>query len=244
MIDLLLSYTFTNDTILQLKLLIKRNNENYVILFNNKLKPKHHILIHYPTIIQKSGPPRHFWCFRFEGKHKEMKTYAQVTLSRKNITLTLAKKFQMKFSNLIFMKTTKPDILLLDKHQFTIDTVVENIIFQKTNLQSADYKIYSELQYRGTTYKTKFYLTKGSSKDYIFEISAILEEIPNNKIHIIAKQIVLNDFNSHFVAYELSDNPQIYDELSINDINVFNGPPLNITQISTGHSFVRLKDFY
>jgi len=49
----------------------------YTHFFNDTLKPKHHFLIHYPSIIEQSGPPRNYWCFRFEGKHKELKIYAR-----------------------------------------------------------------------------------------------------------------------------------------------------------------------
>ncbi|XP_008185631.1 uncharacterized protein LOC103310138 [Acyrthosiphon pisum] len=91
-VDLIMAYTFTENSILNLKQLIKQHNSLYVTLFGDNLKPKHHFLIHYPTIIQYSGPPRSYWCMRFEGKHKEIKMYARSTCSRKNITLTLAKK--------------------------------------------------------------------------------------------------------------------------------------------------------
>jgi len=103
---LLLVYSFTEDKVLQLQRLIKINNDSYVKLFNDTLKPKHHLQVHYPTVIRQSGPPRQFLCFRFEGKHKEMKTYARVTSSRKNITLTYAKKFQLKYSYFL-MKSPK-----------------------------------------------------------------------------------------------------------------------------------------
>lgn len=65
-----LSYNFTESKIKYHKKLISQHNSMYIRLFNDTLKPKHNFLIHYFTIIQYSGPPRHFWCFRFEGKHK------------------------------------------------------------------------------------------------------------------------------------------------------------------------------
>ncbi|CAI6366230.1 unnamed protein product [Macrosiphum euphorbiae] len=72
-VDILLSYTFNADAISYLKQLISKHNNQYNLLFNDTLKPKHHFLVHYPTVIEYSGPPRLYWCFRFEGKHKEMK---------------------------------------------------------------------------------------------------------------------------------------------------------------------------
>lgn len=120
LIDLLLVYSFTEDKVLHLQRLIKINNDSYVKLFNDTLKPKHHLLVHYPTVIRQSGPPRQFWCFRFEGKHKEMKTYARVTSSRKNITLTLAKKFQLKYSYFL-MKSPKSELIVFDKNETNIN---------------------------------------------------------------------------------------------------------------------------
>lgn len=75
-----------------LTILIEKHNSDYVKYFQDNLKPKHHILIHYSTIILKSGPPRHFWCFRYEAKHKELKMYARAITPRRNICLTLANK--------------------------------------------------------------------------------------------------------------------------------------------------------
>lgn len=69
MIDLLLSYYFKENKVFQLQQLIKINNDNYVKLFNVTLKPKQHSLVHYPIVIRQSGSPRHFWCFRFEGRY-------------------------------------------------------------------------------------------------------------------------------------------------------------------------------
>lgn len=116
MIDILLLYTFNADSISYLKQLISKHNNQYNILFNDTLKPKHNFLVHYPTVIEYSGPPRLYWCFRFEGKHKEMKMYARSITSRKNITLTLANKFQLKFAHLL-LQPTKLKIISKEKHK-------------------------------------------------------------------------------------------------------------------------------
>lgn len=60
-IDILMSHKLTQDLIACLKRLITKHNLDYVTLFKDTLKPKHHFLTHYPSIIQKSGPPRHFF---------------------------------------------------------------------------------------------------------------------------------------------------------------------------------------
>jgi len=37
------------------------------------MKPKHHFLLHFATMILKWGPPRSYWCMRFEARHQEVK---------------------------------------------------------------------------------------------------------------------------------------------------------------------------
>jgi len=142
-IDILLSYTFTDNAISHLKQLISQHNSIYVTLFNDSLKPKHHFSVHYPTIIKHSGPPRHYWCFRYEAKHKELKMYARVTTSRKNITLTLAKKYQLKFAQNL-METDK-NIIFKDKHKI-ISNYTETIN-SKLNLTSSQFSCYTELKF-------------------------------------------------------------------------------------------------
>lgn len=67
-IEILLSHLYTQeDSVLHLKSLISKHNSDNVLFFQFNLKPKHYLLTHYPLIILKSGPPKHFWCFRYEA---------------------------------------------------------------------------------------------------------------------------------------------------------------------------------
>lgn len=62
-IDILLSSDIPRDLAKRLKIIIKVHHAQYINLFNDTLKPKHHLMLHYYNVILKSGPPRHFWCF-------------------------------------------------------------------------------------------------------------------------------------------------------------------------------------
>jgi len=81
-----------------LKTLISEHHTLYLKLFRSKLKPKHHHMVHYPFIINQSGPLSLFWSMRFEAKHKELKDTAHAITSRKNIQYTLSLKHQLKLS--------------------------------------------------------------------------------------------------------------------------------------------------
>ncbi|XP_050535222.1 uncharacterized protein LOC126902220 [Daktulosphaira vitifoliae] len=239
-IDILLSYSFSESKISLLTDLIKQHHENYIYLFNDTLKPKHHLMVHYPKIIKESGPLRHFWCFRFEGKHKEFKTYARVTSSRRNVTLTLAKKFQIRFAGYI-MNLNKPDIIACEKHILFNSLSFEKEILIKTGMNPADYKIYREVQFNGISYKYNLYLSKHLN-GYLFKIEAIVV-VKNINVLILAREILLNNYNPHYAAYEVPKNINIQ-EFSIHNINDFRGPPVNTTNISSGKVFIRLKEYF
>lgn len=97
-VDILLCFEVDECSILILENKIKTHNSDYITIFNDTLKPKFHNLTHYPNIIRQSGPLRKIWCFNFEQKHKQFKVYSHCITSRKNICLTLAKKYELKFA--------------------------------------------------------------------------------------------------------------------------------------------------
>jgi len=72
-IEILLTCQISYASIFHLQQLTEKHNSDYITLFKDTLKPKHHLFVHYPNIIKYSGPPKHVLCFRNEAKHKEMK---------------------------------------------------------------------------------------------------------------------------------------------------------------------------
>jgi len=89
-------------------------------------------------------------------------------------------------------------IICEDKHKQTPYEAIEHEIYTKMSLRPIDYSMYSEVQYKGTSYKTKLYLSRFTNNAmFIFEIKAVL--ITNNsQILILAKQIILNNFSPHY----------------------------------------------
>jgi len=161
-IDLLLSYNFTEGKIMNLKQLINQHNSMFIRLFNDTLKPKHHFLIHYPTITQYSGPPRFYWCFKYEGKHRELKMYARTTTSRKNITLTLAKKCQYKFAHFLLQSSTQ-EIIIKEKHK--IHSLNSDNICKILFLSSVDFCCYNQIEFMGKICKKRILFDKICRRD-------------------------------------------------------------------------------
>jgi len=56
---------------------------------------KHHRMIHYPTLIRRSGPLLRMMVMRFEAKHNFFKRLSAIICNFQNITLSLARRHQM-----------------------------------------------------------------------------------------------------------------------------------------------------
>lgn len=82
LVDDLLCYEISDSLILSVKIKIELLNRTYQNLFKTNLIPKFHNLVHYPMIMQKSGPLRNLWNFKYEAKHKEFKIYSHIITSR------------------------------------------------------------------------------------------------------------------------------------------------------------------
>ncbi|KAF0713177.1 C2H2-type domain-containing protein [Aphis craccivora] len=214
-IEILLGHQLTQQgTVSHLKNLISKHNTDYILFFQHNLKPKHHLLTHYPSIILKSGPPRNFWCFRYEAKHKEFKMYARAITSRKNICLTLANKYQFKFAH--FLLSQKYDYLEINisKSQKVSLNDYDQFIFNHLNISTDSFNSYSKINFKGTTYKTGNYLTSFINEICLYEILAIII-LKNDDIYFVVNQIQLEWFNSHLRSYEVDRNKAVVSKSNI-----------------------------
>lgn len=149
-IDILLSKAISNEKLLFLSEIIEQHLNDYVRLFDDSLKPKHHLLIHYPEVIKYSGVPTNYWCFPFEAKHKEIKSYARVTNSRKNICLTLGKKAQLSLSSFL-TQPVRQSIVVESSHE--IKSKYHSLLCTKFDIEHSMISGYSKIHYNGTIKK-------------------------------------------------------------------------------------------
>ncbi|XP_057340567.1 uncharacterized protein LOC130677732 [Microplitis mediator] len=94
--EILTAQTFTSESIEYLETLITEHNQMFQDLFDETLKPKYHILLHYPRIIRKFGPVILFSCFKYESKHREIKKVCNSISCRKQLPLSAANRCQLK----------------------------------------------------------------------------------------------------------------------------------------------------
>ena len=105
LVDTLLLKTLSVSHVPYLTNLIHEHHTMYKSVFNKLLRPKHHILTHYPRCLEKTGPFTHNWGMRFESKHVLLKLVANVMKCRINMPKSILTRLQFLSSyNLLSMK--------------------------------------------------------------------------------------------------------------------------------------------
>ena len=57
--------------------MIQKAQTLFIQLYPHLWKPKNHFAQHIPADIKRFGPPRTYWCMRFEAKNQEHKRAAK-----------------------------------------------------------------------------------------------------------------------------------------------------------------------
>ena len=96
LVDLIFAPSFTRGMIAYLSQLISEHLHLFKKLFGNnvRLKPKHHLLVHLPTIITKSGPLIGMCYLRYELKNSFFKRSANIMCNFTNVCKILAYRHQ------------------------------------------------------------------------------------------------------------------------------------------------------
>lgn len=248
-IEILLAFEISHDLAERLQAFIKHHHSEYTRLFPDTLKPKHHLMLHYLSVILQSGPPRHYWCFRFEAFHKEFKTYARNITSRKNICVSLAKKYQLKFAHSIMQSSAKFPYNVQEHHRTHTnhhDLVVE---FCKRRRISPNFVCYSKCLYNSKVFKKGYFISQYNDtldiqNAIIFEIVGIVLFANCDTPHLICKHVKIDKYHSHYAAYAIevsrtSENNK-YNVVSIDSLA---GPPVNAHKTARGLNMFRPKQY-
>lgn len=107
--------SFFNFDIIKLGSLVSDFLTSYKKQFNQRIIPKMHHLVHYPSYIKRFGPLLPLWCMRFEGKHAYFKSVLKSTNNFINVPFTLSYRHQQWISH----KMTKANGSLL-KFKLTV----------------------------------------------------------------------------------------------------------------------------
>lgn len=150
-----------------LSILIDEYLEDRLSCFpDEKLKPKHHFLKHYPKLILQFGPLIHLWTLRFESKHCYFKRCIRSAQNFKNVCQTMSEKHQLlqsyKQASPYFqhrVEVTKSIPLISDTYNQGIQTAIKMC-------QIADSaEVSLEVVIKGTHYKKGHYVVLGKSEN-------------------------------------------------------------------------------
>lgn len=236
MLELLLSRSFTKDNLEKLGILIKKHNGLFIELFNESLKPKHHIILHYPEIISQVGPLRNIWCMRFEAYHKNLKSTVSATTCRKNLLKTLIIKESLKFSYKISAQrgfTKNYDFKISDQSVDLFSDMDFSTIFSE-NAFCVSWIIIDSIYF-----KLDFLITL-AYKNVLPEYGQIKYIIlDNEKVYFIVKKLFTIGFLKHIYAFEVESNQVVDQKLHLYDFSTLNNLfPYNIHYTGDGKSVV------
>lgn len=242
--DLLMKFEISRDELVLLETLITEHHEMYIQLFKDTLKPKMHNMLHYKESIEYFGPLRKFWCMRLEAKHREASQYMHGVASRKNVSLTVAIKAQLKMSqryllnenpkSRIFVGTGSEDNLsnqrMFDEFKYVLnEKLLEDTVF------IANYVTIYNKRYR---YEDIFQIINDNNDNVLYGAQIIFQY--DTKIYIICKKFDAE--LKHNILYEIS--PTNFFKLIDLETDILSNPSV-ITELFEDDPkiLVRIKEY-
>lgn len=241
--DLILLPAFNNQLLKTLEEQTVLHHTLYKKLFNEKLKPKYHILLHYVETIKEVGPPRYTWSFRFEAFHQVFKQYCRNITSRKNICLTLCKK-----AKLIFYENLNRSNFFEDKLEFKnpvniklIDMPYFPLLDVNSTQLSLLFRAVSRVQYRRIDYKKGYFVTRSSmniQKLELYEIQDLL--ITNEECFLVGQEWEILEYSNHFASFVVGNSIQKFVLINVDDVD---GPPIHLYTVGN-KNYIRFKKYF
>lgn len=235
-IDTILLFEISPFNINAFKYNVEKHNRMYLNLFNDTLKPKFHILLHYPEVMQECGPVRKFWSFHFEAKHRGFKLYTHSITSRRNISVSLAKKYQFYFANYLLKTCSEKQIIYFerDRSESGFINIVSNIL--QTSLDQLD--LYDKIIYNDTLYKKNFYIAIRNCDYTFYKVCNIV--ITQKKVYLFVQKIRTATYLKHYTAFQI--DPSDLGDFEVFNIEQIKIPPTTIIGTAKGKFMIRLKE--
>lgn len=196
-----------------LSTLIAEHHEMYCRFFNKTLKPKHHFMVHYPRIMNATGPVINMWSMRFEGKHRPViKRVADNMSCRKNLPLSIAKRYALTCCARILSKRGFPnDVNYHPQERRVINC--ENFEMFRDIIPHALQQSFAvkEATICGTCYKCNMILVIHCEEDLpIFGNLRWIIRSQNVEEHplFLLSGLQTVGFNEHLHSYEIRPTPQ------------------------------------
>lgn len=186
------------------------------------LKPKHHFLVHYPTVLREMGPLCHLSSMRFEGKHFSGKLVAKASRNRTNVCHSIALKEQYtlnyRFLNNPSLSNFVSGPLLRD-----CDTSEDVTFFRNEGIICSNKIIRTKwLEFLGSRINSRTILVTPTVDGFQFtQVNKIYVTENYSSFLILGSNLECN-FHNHSQSYKLSNNSSTVINRAIEYKNIHN----------------------
>lgn len=237
-VNLVTSPTISESEIKYLQKLIHFHNDMYQKLFKEDLKPKFHLLIHYPLCIRTMGPLKYFSCEKYERFHKKPKKKARNISNRISVVCSLANKVQMQLSHRLFNQRGLVDTIIFGPCKAISKNL--NVPLNLTHAMEVEF-----CKVNGLLYKPGF-ATVVEMNDDVPTVGVItrLIKTSNNELLLIFQKCQTIGLDDHVKGYVLS-LPSKYEPekcIQISADSYFR--PFHIKRDYKKNNIVSLRDVY
>lgn len=244
-VDLLYLPSYSKNDLSNLTSTISKMNAMYKKLFNLTLKPKHHYIIHYRTMIRRFGPLYYISSMRYEAKHKTLKNYTKNTTSRVNLSLSLAKKLQYNFACRIFSNIGLNDNVVMGKNNY-INLQHSDMLDKLENLQLLQHLLNENTKesltaiINGVHFSKKLYIVLKRENNQIVKIIYLNEKISD--IYFICREFKSVSLNKNYECYEVNTSCTTDALKAISAVEVLKERQHSVSiQVVTGNNNFRFR---
>ncbi|EAT48050.1 AAEL000907-PA [Aedes aegypti] len=240
--DIIMLHDIPVELIDELKRLVEFHHLNYVNLFQDTLKPKHHNIVHYATAMTMSGSLRRQWGMRCEAKHKEAKQYCRVNCNKRNICSSLISKFCFKYAFDVFNNQFVLPFIDIKNENIrsgALPDVCEPLANTITCNGTKTFKLLSKFTKQNSLYEkgTIFCLRQKLIRN-VYEIKAILL-INDTDIMLLCYLFNSKFFDDHLQSFLLEKEDKLR---IVTNIERIDSIPINIHYLN-GNMYLRMCNF-
>lgn len=191
--------------------LTTEHHELFLKCFPNKhFKAKHHLWVHYSTVMDQVGSVSRISCLRYESYHKKFKNVSRMTSCRINLLTTFAHKIEYQFADFLLNFDTiecRPNFGPKDYANYSFSA---NKYGFSLNLKSIF--VTNWVEKGGVTVKKNYVIQTGIEIDDspIFGLVNEIFIIDDTKIFFGCQALENLGFNRHFYAYAVVKCNEFY----------------------------------
>ena len=192
-----------------LNVIIQEHHELY-LRFNDTLKPKFHLMLHYHRLIHLHGPPVHIWTMLSERKHRQSKQYARACLNRIDLPYTLLMKHSLQLSRRFISKVGLVKEIILNGdifrfgQLFCFNNIRQYVNYGPEILCSVSEKL---CKVHGTTYRFDDIILYNIENDLpVFGRIALFLSFDSTEVFFVMKKMVTIEKNDHVNSYLVGDS--------------------------------------